>query len=165
MGAPKSAMTPSPVYWLIVPSNRWTSAVISSKQRSMMPCTSSGSSFSASVVNPATSAKRTVTWRRSPSSAERDLRILSARCLGVYDASAGRYSVAGAAPALAGGGAATGACDCASPRRWPPEPQKAAPGRREVPQLGQLASSAVPQWSQKRFGGGLSAWQAEQRIA
>src|SRR5881409_3748629 len=40
MGAPKSAMTPSPVYWLIVPSNRWTSAVISSKQRSMMPCTS-----------------------------------------------------------------------------------------------------------------------------
>ena len=27
--------------------------------------------------------RRTVTWRRSPSSAERDVRILSARCLGV----------------------------------------------------------------------------------
>ena len=36
MGAPKSAITPSPVYWLMVPSNRWTSAVMSSKQRSMM---------------------------------------------------------------------------------------------------------------------------------
>jgi len=61
MGAPKSAITPSPVYWLIVPSNRWTSAVISSKHRSTMRCTSSGSSFSARVVKPAMSAKRTVT--------------------------------------------------------------------------------------------------------
>src|SRR5712691_4465823 len=162
-------MTPSPVYWLIVPSNRCTSAVISSKQRSMMPCTSSGSSFSASVVNPATSAKRTVTWRRSPSSAERDLRILSARCLGVYVASDGRNPLpgapTGAAAGDAGGGAATGACDGVSPRRWPHAPQKRAPGRTVTPQLGQLASSAAPQWSQKRFGGGLSAWQAEQRIA
>ena len=41
-----------PVYWLIVPSKRCTSAVISSKQRSMIRCTSSGSRRSASVVKP-----------------------------------------------------------------------------------------------------------------
>ena len=68
-GAPKSAMIPSPVYWLIVPSKRCTSAVISSKQRLMMRWTSSGSSFSASVVKPATSPKSTVTWRRSQKNA------------------------------------------------------------------------------------------------
>jgi len=34
-------------------------------------------------LNPARSAKRTVTCRRSPSRAERDLRIFSARCFGV----------------------------------------------------------------------------------
>jgi hypothetical protein len=83
IGAPNSAITPSPVYWLIVPSNRCTSAVIRSKQWSMIWCTSSGSSFSAMVVNPATSAKRTVTWRRSPSNALRAVRIFSARCFGV----------------------------------------------------------------------------------
>ncbi len=83
IGAPNSAMTPSPVYWLIVPSKRWTSAVMRSKQPLMMRWTSSGSSFSARRVKPATSAKSTVTCRRSPSSAERDRRILSARCFGV----------------------------------------------------------------------------------
>ena len=83
IGAPKSAITPSPVYWLIVPSKRWTSAVISSKQRSMIAVHSSGSSLSASAVKPAMSAKRTVTCRRSPSRADRERRILSARCRGV----------------------------------------------------------------------------------
>src|SRR5262249_33115818 len=64
MGAPNSAITPSPVYWLTVPSNRGTSAVISSKHRSMIRWTSSGSSFSAMGVKPATSVKSTVTCRR-----------------------------------------------------------------------------------------------------
>src|SRR5207247_9870233 len=86
-----------------------------------------------------------------------------------YAAGGGRKRRPGAptaaAPGDAGGGAATGACVGVSPRRWPHAPQKRAPGRMVAPQLGQLASSAVPQCSQKRFGGGLSAWQAEQRIA
>ncbi len=87
----------------------------------------------------------------------------------MYDASDGRNPLPGAptwaAPGDSGGGAATGPCVGVSPRRWPHEPQKRAPERTGVPQLGQLASSAVPHCSQKRFGGGLSAWQAEQRIA
>jgi len=57
--------------------------VISSKQLLTIRWTSSGSSVSARRLKPAMSAKSTVTWRRSPSSAERDVRILSARCLGV----------------------------------------------------------------------------------
>ena len=76
-------MTPSPVYWLMVPSKRCTSVVMPSKQRLMISCTTSGSSCSASVVKPATSANRTVTCLRSPSSALRDVRIFSARCFGV----------------------------------------------------------------------------------
>src|SRR5215831_973008 len=48
IGAPNRAMTPSPVYWLMVPSKRCTSAVIRSKQRLMRSCTTSGSSCSAS---------------------------------------------------------------------------------------------------------------------
>src|SRR5438132_4487034 len=83
-GAPSRAMTPSPVYWLIVPSKRCTSAVMPSKQRLIMSCTTSGSSCSASVVKPATSANSTVTCLRSPSSALLEVRIFSARCLGVY---------------------------------------------------------------------------------
>src|SRR4030095_2495811 len=47
---------------------------------------SSGSRPSARLVNPAMSANSTVTWRRSPSIADRALRTFSARCLGVYEA-------------------------------------------------------------------------------
>ena len=50
----------------------------------MSPWTSSGSSRSESDVNPETSAKSTVTCLRSPSRALFEMRIFSARCLGVY---------------------------------------------------------------------------------
>src|SRR5262245_35081194 len=50
----------------------------------MILCHSSGSSCSARSIEPFTSAKSTVTCLRSPSSALRDVRILSARCFGVY---------------------------------------------------------------------------------
>src|SRR5207253_5074420 len=138
IGAPKRAITPSPVYWLIVPSNRCTSVVISSKQRSMIRCTSSGSSRSASVVNPATSAKSTVTWRRSPSSADRDLRILSARCFGVYDGSGLRYATGDAGPgaAVSGGGPVGGGGGGGAPGRGAPPPAERAPGGAEVAQPG-----------------------------
>src|SRR5262245_14841793 len=51
--------------------------------------TSSGSSRSDSEVKPETSTKSTVTCLRSPSSAALELRIFSARCLGVYESGAG----------------------------------------------------------------------------
>src|SRR5439155_9713543 len=81
---PKSAMMPSPVYWFTVPSKRCTPSVSSWKKRSMIRCHSSGSSCSASSIEPFTSAKSTVTCLRSPSSAPRARRIFSARCRGVY---------------------------------------------------------------------------------
>src|SRR5262245_25836012 len=51
----------------------------------MILCHSSGSNCSARSIEPFTSAKRTVTCLRSPSRALRDVRIFSARCLGVYE--------------------------------------------------------------------------------
>ena len=69
IGAPKSAITPSPRNWLIVPSQRWTAARITSKTRSMMPWTSSGSRRSDIAVKPDTSENITVTVFRSPSRA------------------------------------------------------------------------------------------------
>ena len=83
MGAPNSAMIPSPRNWFTVPSYRCTSASISSKARVMRAWTSSGSRREAIEVKPETSTKSTVTCLRSPSSALLDVRILSARCLGV----------------------------------------------------------------------------------
>src|SRR5262249_54082850 len=60
-------------------------AARSVKKRFMICDHSSGSSCSSSSIEPFTSAKRTVTCFRSPSSAHFDCRILSARCLGVYE--------------------------------------------------------------------------------
>src|SRR5882724_2956689 len=76
MGAPNSAMTPSPRNWLTVPSYRCTSARISSKTRVIKPWTFSGSRRSLSDVNPETSANITVTSLRSPSSAPRAENLL-----------------------------------------------------------------------------------------
>ena len=50
------------------------------KKRSRILCHSSGSTCSASSIEPFTSAKRTVTCLRSPSRALREVRIFSARC-------------------------------------------------------------------------------------
>ena len=49
----------------------------------MIPWTSSGSSFSDIAVKPDTSENITVTILRSPSMAPFEVRIFSARCLGV----------------------------------------------------------------------------------
>jgi hypothetical protein len=54
-------MIPSPVYWLIVPSKRWTPPDRIAKKRSMILCHSSGSTCSERSIDPFTSAKRTVT--------------------------------------------------------------------------------------------------------
>ena len=58
-------------------------ARMTSKARSMMAWTSSGSRRSDRAVNPDTSVNMTVTCLRSPSIALRDVRIFSARCIGV----------------------------------------------------------------------------------
>ena len=47
---------PSPVYWLTVPSNRWTPSVRISKKPFRIRCHSSGSTCSASSIEPLTSA-------------------------------------------------------------------------------------------------------------
>src|SRR5262249_56512901 len=59
---------------------------------------SSGSRSASNSIEPLRSAKRTVTCLRSPSSAALDVRIFSARCLGVYDSGDGaRGAAAGSA--------------------------------------------------------------------
>ena len=65
------------------PSKRSTPSVRIAKKRDMIRENASGSSASASSIEPFTSAKSTVTCLRSPSTAAFDWRILSARCLGV----------------------------------------------------------------------------------
>src|SRR5438093_4864515 len=50
-----------------------------------MTCHFSGSTCSASAMEPCTSAKSAVTCLRSPSRALREVRIFSARCWGVYE--------------------------------------------------------------------------------
>src|SRR5882672_8623068 len=55
----------------------------------MIACQSSGSTDSEISIEPFKSANSTVTSLRSPSSAERDERIFSARCFGVYVRGAG----------------------------------------------------------------------------
>src|SRR5438094_404538 len=62
-------MIPSPVYWFTVPSKRCTPSARIVKKRSRIRCHSSGSTCSASSIEPFTSAKRTVTCFRSPSRA------------------------------------------------------------------------------------------------
>jgi hypothetical protein len=79
-------------------------------------CQPSSPSFSESSVEPAMSAKSTVTCLRSPSRAEREVRMRSARCLGVYE---------------------RGACGDAAPSGRPQESQKRASTRLGRPQLAQ----------------------------
>jgi hypothetical protein len=60
---------------------------------------SSGSPSASSSIEPLRSAKSTVTCLRSPSSAALEVRIFSARCLGVYVSGAGEPTRA-AVPAV-----------------------------------------------------------------
>jgi hypothetical protein len=60
-----------------------TPSVRIAKKRSMISCQVSGSRSSLSSMELVTSANSTVTCLRSPSSAEREVRIFSARCRGV----------------------------------------------------------------------------------
>src|SRR5262249_22456005 len=109
-------------------------------------CTTSGSRSLARAVKPTVSAKSTVTCLRSPSRALRAVRILSARCLGVYDA--------GEATLAAGAGG------CA--RLWPQALQKRLSGGFTWLHAGHTLSSVAPQALQTRAPAGLACWHCGQ---
>src|SRR5206468_10898593 len=128
----------------MVPSCRWTASSIISKARSMIACTSSGSSRSEIVVKPHTSTNITVTRLRSPSSALFEVRIFSARCFGVYACGDEYFESSEVASSL--GPAATGAAVDA-----------VAAGSTAVAG-GVAAASRTPHSWQNLFVGGLDAW-------
>ena len=68
-GAPNSAMIPSPITWLTVPSYRCTASIMCSSTGSRSLRASSGSRSASSSIEPLRSAKSTVTCLRSPSRA------------------------------------------------------------------------------------------------
>src|SRR4051812_39234822 len=116
-------MIPSPVNLSTVPPKRSTPSERTRKNRSMTRAQSSGSSPSARSMEPATSAKRTVTCLRSPS--------------GGGDAGGGGVGAAGGDEGVASSG-------------WPQPPQKRSPTRAGRPQAVQFTGSGAPQAVQKR---------------
>src|SRR5215831_12708872 len=138
---------------------------MTSNARSMMAWTSSGSSRSDIAVKPDTSENITVTLLRSPSSAPREVRIFSARCLGVYAAGAAsrRPGFASGAGELSAGALAGAAPDAGiAARRTPHSPQNFWPVGLTWPQAGQAAGSRAPHSPQYLLDAGFSAWQAGQ---
>src|SRR5262249_44044291 len=115
------------------------------KQRSMRVRISSAPMRSAIDVEPTTSAKRTVTSFRSPSSAAPPARIRAARCAGVYDDGAG-----------AGDGA---------PTRAPQRSQKVASSGSCVAHAAQRGANGVPHPRQKRASSRFSFPQPAQRTS
>ena len=97
-----------------------------------------------SSSDPRRSAKSTVTCLRSPSRALLEVRIFSARCLGVYDSGERKRW-----------GPTSGVAHC---------PQKRWLGGLAAPQVGHMADTAVPHCPQKRVPAGLSAWHRGQFI-
>src|SRR5215470_384084 len=98
----------------------------------MTSCIASGSRRSASREESTMSQKSTVTCLRSPSRAAFEVRIFSARCLGVY----------------ASGDANLGAAGWAA-RGLPQLPQNFLPAGTVAPQEAQARSSLAPHSSQK----------------
>src|SRR5262249_17208432 len=113
----------------------------------MILCHSSGSTCSARSIDPFTSAKSAVTCLRSPSSALRDVRIFSARCLGVYERGSG-------------GGPGFVASESGPPHL----PQNLIAGAFPKPQLEHLRFSGAPQSPQNFMPLAFSKAQAGQRI-
>ena len=123
----------------------------------MMPWTSSGSSRSDIAVKPETSENITVTVLRSPSIAPFDVRIFSARCLGVYAAGeASRKAEPGGAGAAVGGGA--GAGGTAATSFAPHSPQNFRVASLGWPQLGHGRGSRAPHSPQNFVPGAFGCW-------
>src|SRR5262245_35399216 len=107
---------------------------------------SSGSTFSPRSIEPLRSAKSTVTCFRSPSRAEREVRIFSARCFGVYER--GSRSLAFDKTSL--------------PRGARHFRQNLARGEQLVPHDGHLRPKDAPHPSQKTASASLEAPQEAQ---
>src|SRR4029077_2859768 len=141
-------MIPSPVNLSTKPSKRSTPSERIWKKRCMISDHASASICSASSIEPFTSANSTVTCLRSPSRALREVRIFSARCLGVEGA--GDLGAAAAGPAVSA----------------PPQPpQNFSPGWFEAPHEAQIAASTAPHSAQNRRSARLSWSQDGHRIA
>src|SRR5262249_34452266 len=104
---------------------------------------SSGSRSASSSIEPLRSAKSTVTCLRSPSRAALDVRILSARCLGVYASGEGARDAAAVSAAVIG---------------VPHLLQNRDPGGSSVLHEEQVKLSRAPQPRQKFDPGGFSCW-------
>src|SRR5438093_11709125 len=114
----------------------------------MIPCSSSASTLVDKDVNPATSANRTVTCLRSPSTAPRLVRIFSARWRGVYDPGGGEAGLAAAGPATDA----------------PQASQKRAPSGSSAPQFAHPRGSSAPQAAQNLACARFSWLQEAQRM-
>src|SRR6266849_5992305 len=135
----ESTMMPSPVNLSTKPSKRSTPFERIWKKRFMICDHSSASICPAISIEPLTSANSTVTCLRSPSRATREVRILSARCFGVYAYGAG----------AAAGVTVSGARHLR---------QNLAVGRLPAPQVGHAVSSGAPHSSQKAASDRFSVW-------
>src|SRR6266481_541198 len=140
-------MMPSPVNLSTKPSKCSTPSARMLKKRCMISDHASASICSASSIEPFTSANSTVTCLRSPSRALREVRIFSARCLGVEVADLG--------------GAVAGPAVSATPQ----PPQNFSPGWFEAPHAAQIAASTAPHSAQYRRSARLSWSQDGHRIA
>src|SRR6266481_2071443 len=133
-------MIPSPITWLTVPSYRCTASIMCSRTGSRSLRASSGSRSASSSIDPLRSANRTVTCLRSPSKAALEVRIFSARCLGVYESGAANLAV---------GFVRSGAA------HWP---QNLFSGGLAAPQDGQVAARGEAHSPQNFMPVGFSWW-------
>src|SRR5947208_857469 len=120
-----------------------------SKAPFMTSVHSSGSRRSAMAVEPWTSQKRTVTFRRSP-------------CIARVERAASSLVTSGSGIAAGAGAAAGGAWGWSAASAWPQFGQKRAAGGTAVAQFEQVRASAVPQLMQKRAFSGFAVWQEGQ---
>src|SRR5215510_1186755 len=108
----------------------------------MMAWTSSGSRRSDIAVKPDTSVNMTVTCLRSPSRAAFEVRIFSARCLGVYAAGEAKRWDAERSDAIVGAGALPAAA-APSVRRVPHSLQNLWPGALSFRHAGQIIPAPI----------------------
>ncbi len=142
IGAPNSAMMPSPVNLSTVPSARCTASASTWKNRFISSRHDSGSSRSARSIDPRMSANRTLICLRSPSSDARPASIFQVRSSGT----------ARVVWASARSGSSRG------PTGVPHWLQNLEPAGTSAPQLAQVVwtTRRSPHWPQKRESAGFS---------
>src|SRR5262245_11866985 len=125
---------------------------MSSRTGSRILRASSGSRSASSSMDPLRSAKRTVTCLRSPSRAALEVRIFSARCLGVYASGAGKRAVAPvSSPRIPG----YHSWDTGVPHLL----QNLEPAGSGLAQEAQVKTNRAPHARQKFDSDGLACWQ------